>query len=138
MLIAAGIATAVLLAGALLVTGSGRAHDATTDSVRASANLATATRFLHDDLRAARPSESTPTDAAGCATIATPNGLVGYCNTADGAVRTIDGEATPLTRAGGRVTIARIGNQYRVELLTGEDGALEVFTIASRLEPHRE
>lgn len=138
MLIAAGIATVVLLGGALLVTGSGRAHQATSDSVRASANLATATRFLHDDLRAARPGASAATGTDGCASIDTPTGLVRYCNTPAGAVRSIGDDTAPLTRAGGHVTITRVGNQYRVELLSGAGAALEVLTIASRLEAHRE
>ncbi len=138
MLIAAGIAAALFLGGALLVTSGTRATEATTGTVRATANLVTITRLLHDDLRAARTASSGHTHSNTCATITTARDTIEYCNTPAGATRSAAGSTTPLTRAGGHVLITRVGNQYHVEILSNPDNPPSVFTVTSRLEAHRE
>ncbi len=138
MLIAAGIAAVLFIGGALLVTSGTRATDATTDTVRSTANLTTSTRFLHDDLRAARGASSGHAGNNSCATITTSSGTVEYCNTPAGATRSAGSGTTPLTRAGGHVLITRVGNQYRVEVLSSPTDPPSVFTVTSRLEAHRE
>lgn len=139
LMIAAAIGATLLLAGALLLTSGTRSSTTTSDTVRASATLTTATRLLHEDLRTARSITSALTStASGCSTITTNAGPVTYCNTPDGATRDTGGGEAPFTRPGGHVLIDRVGNQYRVTILPAPHETASTFTVTSRLEAHRE
>lgn len=140
MLIAGTIAALLILSATLLYGGSSRLARTAETNTRSAVQLHVATRILQEDLRQTRPNGSqahgTANDGA-CATIATLEGEVRYCNAPGGATRQVGDESTRMTPAGGSVVIERVGKQYRVRIRPEPEARETTFVVSSRLEEHQ-